>query len=365
MRRDPHQSTHVRSEKMLRARTREPPSLAARPAPWQAFTVAHFLPDPRKEFKHVRTTVAALRRRKAAGQPFTVLTAYDYTSARLVDSSMVDAILVGDSLGMVMQGHDSTLPVTVDEMIYHAKAVRRGAQRALIVVDLPFISTASDEDALRAATRIMAESGAQAVKLEGGERVAPLVRRLVQNGIPVMGHLGFTPQSVNTLGLRVQGKDEAGARALLADALALQEAGAWGLVLELVPSELAAEVSARLDIPTVGIGAGAGCDAQVQVWHDLLGLYEEFVPKHARQFRTLGVEIRDALNEYSAAVSAGTFPGPEHGSTMDPETLSRALGPREALPDAAGPGGAAGAPEVPSPSGAPVEASGTNAPGTP
>jgi 3-methyl-2-oxobutanoate hydroxymethyltransferase len=274
----------------------------------------------------VRTSIASLRRRKAAGEKFTVVTAYDYTSARLVDASSVDAILVGDSLGMVMQGHDSTLPVTVEQMIYHAQMVRRGAQRALIVVDLPFTATASPEDAVRAATQIMAETGAQSVKIEGGARIAPLVRQLVANGIPVMGHLGFTPQSVNTIGLRVQGRDEAGARELLADALALQEAGVWSVVLELVPAELAAAVTDRLEIPTVGIGAGAGCDAQVQVWHDLLGLYEEFVPKHARQFRVLGAEVRGALDEYSAAVADGSFPTEANASSMDAATLERALG---------------------------------------
>lgn len=273
----------------------------------------------------MRVTVDALRRRKATGTPFTVITAYDYTSARMVDASGVDAILVGDSLGMVVQGHDSTLPVTLDEMIYHARAVRRGASRALIMVDVPFVSSSSLQAVMDGATRIMAETGCQSVKLEGGARVAGTVAALVGAGIPVVGHLGFTPQSVNTLGLRVQGRSEEAARTLLDDALALERAGAWAVVLELVPSELAAAISAELSIPTIGIGAGPDCDAQVQVWHDLLGLYEEFVPKHARQFRTLGAETRAALDEFAAAVVDGSFPTAANSSSMDAETLKNAL----------------------------------------
>lgn len=274
----------------------------------------------------MRTSINALRRRKgAAGAvPVTMVTAYDYTSARLVDSSAVDAILVGDSLGMVMMGHESTLPVTLEEMIHHARAVRRGSERAVLVVDVPFLSSTSEETLVSAAARIMAETGAQSVKLEGGAHRIATVRRLVEAGIPVVGHLGFTPQSVNTLGTRVQAREESTARQLIADALALQAAGAWAVVLELVPSELAAEVTRQLEILTIGIGAGAGCDGQVQVWHDMLGLYEEFVPKHTRRFRTLGEEVRGALNEYVAEVAAGTFPAQENGSHMDPEVLSRA-----------------------------------------
>lgn len=274
----------------------------------------------------MRTSITALQRRKGAADatPITMVTAYDYTSARLVDSSDVDAILVGDSLGMVMMGHESTLPVTLDEMIHHARAVRRGSERALLVVDVPFLSSTAEEPLIAAATRILAETGAQSVKVEGGAHRTATVRRLVESGIPVMGHLGFTPQSVNTLGTRVQAREESTARQLIADALALQAAGAWAVVLELVPSELAAEVTRRLDILTIGIGAGPECDGQVQVWHDMLGLYEEFVPKHTRRFRTLGQEVRGALNEYVAEVAAGTFPAEGNGSRMDPEVLARA-----------------------------------------
>ncbi|RKW70144.1 3-methyl-2-oxobutanoate hydroxymethyltransferase [Galactobacter caseinivorans] len=274
----------------------------------------------------MRTSITALQRRKGAADaaPITMVTAYDYTSARLVDSSNVDAILVGDSLGMVMMGHESTLPVTLDEMIHHARAVRRGSERALLVVDVPFLSSTAEEPLVAAATRILAETGAQSVKVEGGAHRTATVRRLVESGIPVMGHLGFTPQSVNTLGTRVQAREESTARQLIADALALQAAGAWAVVLELVPSELAAEVTRRLDILTIGIGAGPECDGQVQVWHDMLGLYEEFVPKHTRRFRTLGQEVRGALNEYVAEVAAGTFPAEGNGSRMDPEVLARA-----------------------------------------
>lgn len=273
----------------------------------------------------MRTTIEAIRRSYDAGERFAMVTAYDYTSAQFVDRSSVPLILVGDSLGMVVQGNDSTLPVTVDDMIYHTRMVVRGSSNALVVGDLPFGTTAIDDDAVRAAVRLMQQGGCQSVKLEGGTSVAPLIRRLVDAGIPVMGHVGYTPQSVHTLGTRVQGRDEANARRILQDALAVQEAGAWAVVLELVPAELAAAVTERLSIPTIGIGAGAGCSGQVQVWHDLLGLYEDFVPRHARRFRALGAETVAALDEYAAAVADGSFPGPENASTMDAATLARAL----------------------------------------
>jgi 3-methyl-2-oxobutanoate hydroxymethyltransferase len=247
----------------------------------------------------VRTSLTKLSQRKATGgEPIVMVTAYDYTSAKLVERSAVDVILVGDSLGNVMLGHDSTLP---------------------------FEAMATDDDAVRAAVRIMAESGAQGVKLEGGARVAPLISRLVAAGIPVMGHLGYTPQSVNTIGLKVQGKSEAAAASLLSDALAIQEAGVWGMVLELVPSELAAAVSSRLSVPTVGIGGGPGCDGQVQVWQDLLGLDLDFVPRHARHFASLGSAAVAALDSYAAEVKARSFPAEENLSHIDPEVLERAL----------------------------------------
>jgi 3-methyl-2-oxobutanoate hydroxymethyltransferase len=274
----------------------------------------------------VRTSLTKLSQRKATGgEPIVMVTAYDYTSAKLVERSAVDVILVGDSLGNVMLGHDSTLPVTVDAMIHHAAAVVRGTSTTPVIVDLPFVAMATDDDAVRAAVRIMAESGAQGVKLEGGARVAPLISRLVAAGIPVMGHLGYTPQSVNTIGLKVQGKSEAAAASLLSDALAIQEAGVWGMVLELVPSELAAAVSSRLSVPTVGIGGGPGCDGQVQVWQDLLGLDLDFVPRHARHFASLGSAAVAALDSYAAEVKARSFPAEENLSHIDPEVLERAL----------------------------------------
>lgn len=274
----------------------------------------------------VRTTIDAITRRAADGERITMVTAYDYTSARIVDASSVSAILVGDSLGMVVQGHDSTLPVTVDDMVYHTRAVVRGARRPLVVTDLPFGSYALEDDALRAAIRLMAEGGCQSVKLEGGRSVAAIVRRLVDAGIPVVGHLGFTPQSVHAIGMRVQGRSPEAARRLLDDARALQDAGAWAVVLELVPAELAAAVTERLDIPTIGIGAGAGCDGQVQVWHDLLGLYDDFVPRHARRFRTLAAEAAAALDEYADAVRDSSFPAPENATAWDAGEVGRALG---------------------------------------
>jgi 3-methyl-2-oxobutanoate hydroxymethyltransferase len=273
----------------------------------------------------VRTTIDAIQRKAASGQRFAMITAYDYTSARIVDRSGVDAILVGDSLGMVIQGRDSTLPVTVDEIIYHTKAVLRGCGRPLVVADLPFAPSAVPDDAVRAAVRLMAEGGCQSVKIEGGATIAPTVRRLVEAGIPVLGHLGFTPQSVHAIGLRVQGRDPDQARRMLADAIALQDAGAWGVVLELVPAQLAEAITGRLRIPTIGIGAGAGCSGQVQVWHDLLGLYDEFVPRHTRPFRSFATEAVNALDEYSAQVAAGSFPGPENASSWDAAAVAEAL----------------------------------------
>lgn len=273
----------------------------------------------------VRTTIDAITRRAADGERITMVTAYDYTSARIVDASSISAILVGDSLGMVVQGHDSTLPVTVDDMVYHTRAVVRGAGRPLVVADLPFGSYAVEDDAVRAAVRLMAEGGCQSVKLEGGRAVAPIVRRLVEAGIPVVGHLGFTPQSVHAIGMRVQGRDPEAARRLLDDARAIQDAGAWAVVLELVPAELAAAVTARLDIPTIGIGAGAGCAGQVQVWHDLLGLYDDFVPRHARRFRTLAAEAAAALDEYADAVRDGSFPTVANATSWDADEVERAL----------------------------------------
>lgn len=274
----------------------------------------------------MRTSIAAIRAMHARGERIPMITAYDYTAAQLVEQAGVPMILVGDSLGMVVQGRDSTLPVTVDDMVYHSQMVIRGCATPLVVTDLPFLSYATEVDALRNGARLLAEGGATSVKMEGGRPIAATVRRLVQAGIPVMGHLGFTPQSVNQIGMRVQGRQAAAARDLIDDALALQDAGAWAVVLELIPAPLAAEVTRRLDIPTIGIGAGVECSGEVQVWHDVLGLYSDFLPRHTRRYRTLGDEIAAGLREYADDVRSGAFPTAANSASMDPAVLAEALG---------------------------------------
>ncbi len=258
-------------------------------------------------------TAPGLRKAKADGRKLAMVTCYDYTFARIVDGCDIDLVLVGDSLGNVIQGQGSTLPVTLDQMVYHSAAVRRGT-RAFLVGDMPFMSyQISTEEALRNAARFMAEAHCNAVKLEGGAEYADTVRRLVEVGIPVMGHLGLTPQSVNVLGgNRVQGKTRDAAEKLKADALALQDAGACSLVLELVPADLAREVTASLDIPTIGIGAGPHCDGQVLVLYDLLGMNADFNPKFLRKYADLSGEITSALDTYAAEVRGGTFPTNDH-----------------------------------------------------
>jgi 3-methyl-2-oxobutanoate hydroxymethyltransferase len=267
-------------------------------------------------------TTATFRARKAASERIVMLTAYDASSARLVDAAGVDAILVGDSLGMTVLGYDSTLPVTMDDMTRATFAVTRVARHALVVADLPFMSyQASAQDALRNAGRLMSEGGAGAVKLEGGAHVAETVRRLVAAGIPVMGHVGLTPQSIHQLGgYRVQAKDAPAAERLLDDCRALQDAGAFAVVLECIPAELASLASAELAIPTIGIGAGAGCDGEVQVFHDLLGL-GDFTPRHAKRYAELGEAVVSAVAAYAADVRAGTFPGEEQTTHMDAVAL--------------------------------------------
>lgn len=254
-----------------------------------------------------------------------MVTAYDYTAAQMIDRTSIPLVLVGDSLGMVVQGQSSTIPVTVDDIVYHCRAVVRGCSKPLVVADLPFLSYTTEEAALHTAHRLMAQGGASAVKLEGGVTVAPIIRRLVDAGVPVMAHLGFTPQSVHQIGLRVQGKDAVRARQLLADADAVQKAGAFAVVLELIPAPLARAITARLDIPTIGIGAGPDCSGEVQVWHDILGLYDDFVPRHTRRFATLGQIGVSALEEYAQAVRAGTFPTSANSAGMDEAVLSQAL----------------------------------------
>jgi 3-methyl-2-oxobutanoate hydroxymethyltransferase len=259
-------------------------------------------------------TVPDLLAFKAAGRRVVMLTCYDAAFARLLEQAEVDVLLVGDSLNQVLAGHETTLSATLDQMIYHAAAVRRGARRSLIFVDLPFLTyQVSVAEAIRNAGRVLQESGAHGVKLEGGQPMAATVRALVDRGIPVIGHLGLTPQSVHALGgYRVQGRDEATADRLVADAHALEEAGACAIVLELLPTALARRISAGLTIPTIGIGAGAGCDGQVLVLHDMLGLNEGFNPKFLKRYAELGEAVRAAVRAYAAEVREGSYPGPAH-----------------------------------------------------
>lgn len=272
----------------------------------------------------MRVTIGKLMEMKQRGEKFSMLTAYDYSTARLVDEAGIPLILVGDSLGMVMLGYDSTIPVTIDEMIHHTKAVSRGAKNALVVGDMPFMTYhTSVEEALKNAGRFLQEGGCQTVKLEGGEVVAEKVNRIVGAGIPVMGHLGYTPQSTHQLGgPKAVGKSAEAAAQLIKDAQILEEAGAFAIVLELVPAPLAKLVTEKVNVPTIGIGAGKDCDGQVQVVNDLLGLISDFVPKHAKQYARLCDTIRSSVTEYIAEVKAGTFPTAEHSPTMDESILN-------------------------------------------
>lgn len=259
-------------------------------------------------------TLLALREMKRRGEKIACLTAYDYSFASLLDNAGVDAVMVGDSLGMVMQGHDSTLPVSLAEVVYHSRCVARGARRALIIADMPFMSyQQSPAHAFAAAGRLLQKGGAHVVKLEGGEPMAETVRFLVERGVPVCGHLGLTPQSVNQLGgYRVQGREADTARKIRHDAKLLQQAGASLLVLEAVPAELAKTISKELEIPTIGIGAGADCDGQVLVLQDMLGIYPRPSPKFSKNFMQDAAGIEQAIKAYIAAVKSGAFPGPEH-----------------------------------------------------
>lgn len=261
-----------------------------------------------------RKTILDIQKMKQDGEKITVLTAYDYPFARLLDGAGIDMLLVGDTVGAVVNGHDTTLPVTVDEMIYHLRAVVRGSASALVVGDLPFLSYQVDlRDARLNAGRLVKEGGAQAVKLEGGVNVAETIRAIAGMDIPVVGHIGLTPQSIHRMGgYKVQGRREEQARQLLADARAVEEAGAFALVLEGIPASLAAEITASLSIPTIGIGAGPECDGQVLVIHDVLGLCEKFAPKFVKQYADVGAIISKAAAEYADDVKNGRFPGPEH-----------------------------------------------------
>jgi 3-methyl-2-oxobutanoate hydroxymethyltransferase len=271
----------------------------------------------------MRFTISKIQDMKRAGDKITMLTAYDYSTAKIVDEAGVPLILVGDTLGMVMLGYETTVPVTMEEMLHHAKSVVRGTRQSLIIGDMPFMTyQVTAAEAMHNAARFMQEAGCQAVKLEGGVVVADTLKRIVDCGIPVMGHIGLTPQSIHQLsGHRVQGKTAEAARRLLDDAIALEQAGAFAVVLELVPAPLARLITTRLNIPTIGIGAGPYCDGQVQVIHDMLGLFTDFVPKHAKQYAKLAGVIKSAIGEYISETKSGVFPSSAHGSTMDEDLL--------------------------------------------
>lgn len=264
--------------------------------------------------KVTSVTTAVIRQMKQKKEKITMLTAYDFSTASLLDQAGVDLLLVGDSLAMVVLGYESTIPVTMDDMIRHTQAVARGTKRAMVIGDMPFMSyQCSVEKAVENAGRFLKEGMAHGVKLEGGEEVAEVTRRITQAGIPVMAHLGLTPQSVHQLGgYKVQGKDTEAARKIMRDAKILEEAGAFSLVLECVPAGLAKDITESLGIPTIGIGAGVHCDGQVLVVNDMLGLFERFTPKFVKKYANLNVEIKASVEQYVQEVRSGRFPGPEH-----------------------------------------------------
>lgn len=270
-----------------------------------------------------KMTTTSIRKKKELGQPITMITAYDYPSAKLVEEAGVDMILVGDSLGMAVLGYDSTIPVTMEEMLHHTKAVTRAAKRSFVVADLPFLSYhKSEEEAVGNAGRLMQEGLAKAVKMEGGSELAPIVKRCVLAGIPVVGHIGLTPQAVHQLGgYKIQGRDLAQAKKLLSDAIALQEAGAFALVLECVPEEVARQIAKALEIPVIGIGAGAACDGQVLVFHDVLGYASQITPSFVKQYANVGTTIREAVAAYIREVESRAFPGAEHVFHASEETI--------------------------------------------
>jgi len=274
-----------------------------------------------------KVTILDLKDKKEKGEPITMLTAYDYPTGLLVDQAGIDIILVGDSLAMVVLGHENTVAVTMDEMLHHCRAVARGANHPLLVGDMPFMSYQVDvKEAIRNAGRFLKEGGMDVIKLEGGRDMAPTVRAIVDAGIPVMGHIGLTPQTISKLGgYRVQGKDVAAANALIDDALALEEAGAFSLILEAIPGPVAGLITKRVSIPTIGIGAGPDCDGQVLVIHDMIGLFDRFVPKFVKRYANIFPAVVEALQSYRDEVIAGTFPGPEHGYGMSEEALQALL----------------------------------------
>jgi len=273
----------------------------------------------------MRPSVLELKRKK--GTRWVMLTAYDFPTGRLAAEAGVDVILVGDSLGMVVLGYDTTVPVTMEDMLHHSRAARRGAPDVFLVADMPFMSYATKEQALANAARFMKDAGADSVKVEGGLEVVPIVEALVSAGVPVLGHVGLTPQTASALGgYKLQGRDEVSARRIVDQAEALERAGCWGIVLELIPAALARIITERIGIPTVGIGAGPHTDSQVLVFHDLVGLYPTFTPKFVKRYAEAGTLIRDAIARYAAEVRAGTFPGEEHSFGLADEVLKRLYG---------------------------------------
>ena len=273
----------------------------------------------------MKHTVATFKKAKTEGRKLSMLTAYDYSTARLMDEAGIHGILVGDSLGNVILGYGDTVSVTMEDMIHHGAAVSRGVKNALLVVDMPFLSyQTSAYDAVVNAGRLMKEGRAHAVKLEGGREMVPQIRAIVQAGIPVMGHLGLTPQAIHALGgYKVQGKDEAAARKLLEDAKALDEAGVLAIVLECVPSALAGLITEAVSVPTIGIGAGAGCDGQILVYQDMLGMFSDFTPKFVRRYGEVGEAMKAAFASYIEDVGQGTFPGQEHGYQIADEVIEK------------------------------------------
>lgn len=273
----------------------------------------------------MKNTAATFAAAKAKGEKLSMLTAYDYSTAKLEDESGINGILVGDSLGNVVLGYEDTVSVTMEDMIHHGAAVSRGAKNALVVVDMPFMSyEVTVEEAVRNAGRLMKEGRAGAVKLEGGVRVAEQIRAIVKAGIPVMGHIGLTPQSINVFGgFKVQGKSEEAARALLADAKAVEEAGAFAVVIEAVPAALAQMITDAVSIPTIGIGAGAGCDGQILVYQDMLGMFSDFTPKFVKRYANVGEVMREAFANYAAEVASGAFPTEEHTYKIKDDVLEK------------------------------------------
>ena len=273
----------------------------------------------------MKNTVLTFKQAKENGEKLTMLTAYDYSTAKLIDEAGINSILVGDSLGNVILGYEDTISVTMEDMIHHSAAVARGAKSALVVCDMPFMSyQTSVYDAVVNAGRLMKEGRAGAVKLEGGKEVCPQIKAIVDAGIPVCAHLGLTPQSINAFGgFKVQGKTEAAAKKLIEDAKAVEEAGAFAVVLECVPAALAELVTKKISIPTIGIGAGNVCDGQVLVYQDMLGMFSDFTPKFVKKFADIGIVMKEAFKAYDAEVKAGSFPGSEHTYAIDDEVIEK------------------------------------------